>query len=193
MKKLKSMRLGITKSQTRPEAVREYVILRLRVEEINHLDYLLLGLKRKGVVIPDDSPYSTEDLANTVRTCFLGWFATLTDRDEKAVYAFDCLFNLFPNWRIKIGIVQQSLEVCHEKLQAFRNNVAFHARSDIAAQFSVRMGLRGDDATLDIQNAIKSFKGLMVSLTAEESKAIPELPSAVKKMGVSHMPAFSRL
>lgn len=130
MKKSKSVR-RTTKSQTRPEAVKEYVILRLRAEEIIHLDYLLVELKR--ITLPKDSLYSTEDLANTVRTCFMGWFATLTDRDQRAIYAFDCLFNLFPKRRTKIGVAQQSLEACHEKLQEFRNNVAFHTRSDIRA------------------------------------------------------------
>ncbi len=184
--------IGTTKNLTRPEAVEEYVILRLRVEEIRHLDYLLLGLKHNRITLPDDSPYSTLDLANTVRTCFMGWFASLTDKDERAIYSFDSLFTLFPKRGIEIGTVQQTLEVCHRKLQAFRNNVAFHIRSDITAHVQVRMGLRSEDSMLDIQNAIRDFKRLMETLIGEELTAIPELPKALEKMRVNHMPAFSR-
>jgi hypothetical protein len=183
---------GTTKDLTRPQAVEEYLILRLRVEEIRHLDYLLLGLKRNHIALAADSPYSTLDLANTVRTCFMGWFATLTDKDERAVYAFDCLFTLFPKRRVEIGIVQQTLEVCHRKLQAFRNNVAFHVRSNITAHVQARMGLRSEDSMLDIQNAIRDFKRLMESLISEELTTIPEMALALEQMHVNHMPAFSR-
>jgi hypothetical protein len=192
MKKTKPPHTGPTKSQTREKAVSEYVILRLRAEELNHLDYLLVGLAHGRITLSVDSPFSTRDLANTVRTCFLGWLATLTDKDERALYPFNCLFTLFYNRRTQIGRVQQALEVLHSKLQAFRNNVGFHARSDMAAHFQVRRGLQDEDAKLDVQNAIKEFKQLMEILISEELDVIPELPRTLEAMHLSHMPAFSR-
>jgi hypothetical protein len=192
MKNAKSQHRGPTKSQTREEAVKEYVMLRMRVDEFNHLDYLLLGLKHKRIALPNDSPHSTLDLANTVRTCLVGWLATLTDKDDRVIYAFNCLLHLFPKRRLDIGVVQDSLEAIHGKLQAFRSNVAFHARSDIYAHFHVRKSLQAEDAKGGLEKKIKGFKRLMEILISEELEAIPELPTVLKKMGVSHMPAFSR-
>ena len=188
----RSFHTGPTKSLTREEAVNEYVVLRLRAEEFRHLDYLLVGLAHKRIVLPEDSPFSSADLANTVRTSFMGWLSTLTDKDERVVYPFNCLFTVFPNRGMEISRVQLTLEVCHDKLQAFRSNVAFHARSDISAHFRVRMGLQDEDTKLDLANAINDFKRLMDTLISEELEAIPELPRLIEEMRLSHMPAFTR-
>jgi hypothetical protein len=183
---------GPTKSLTREEAVNEYVVLQLRVEEFKHLDYLLVGLRHNRIALPENSPFPSADLANTVRTSFMGWLATLTDKDERVVCPFNCLFVLFPNRRMEVGRVQLTPEVCHDKLQAFRSNVAFHARSDISAHFRVRMGLQDEDTKLDLGNTINDFKRLMDTLISEELKTIPELPRIIEEMHLSHMPAFTR-
>jgi len=48
--------------------------------------------------------------------------ATLTDKDGRAVYMFDCLLALFPERRMEIIKGQLSLEAVHQSLQQFRNN-----------------------------------------------------------------------
>jgi hypothetical protein len=192
MKKAKPLWMGARKTLTRSNAINEYVVLRLRAEEIDRLDYLLKGLKYKRIGLPEDSPYSTEDLADAVRTCFFGWFATLTDINDKAVYAFNCLLTLFPARRARIINVQVSLEACRDELQQFRNNVAFHARADITAHIRARKELQDSDTFPDLLFAIKSFKKLMDDLIGEELKAIPELPNILERMNVIHHPIFSR-
>ena len=184
--------MGARKTLTRSNAINEYVVLRLRTEEINRLDYLLKGLKYKRIGLPEGSPYSTEDLADSVRTCFFGWFASLTDVNHRAVYAFNSLLILFPERRAKIINVQVSLEACREQLQQFRNNVAFHARADITAHIQARKELQDSDTFPDLLFAIKSFKKLMDDLINEELKAIPELPTALEQLNVIHHPIFSR-
>ena len=183
--------MGATKTLTRPRAIEEYVVLRIRTDEINRLDYLLKALKHERIALLDDSPYSTADLADTIRTCFMGWFATLTDKDDRAVYAFNCLFTLFPDRKARIVKVQLSLEACHDELQQFRSNVAFHARSEITAHFQARSRLQQDDTRVDLVFAINDFKRLMELLINEELKVIPELPGVLKQMHVSHLRAFS--
>lgn len=175
---------------SRSEAVEQYVILRLRVEDINRLDYLLNGLHDRPVSVPPDSPYSAKDLKDTVRTSLLGWLATLTDRDPKTVYAFDPLLALFPDRRSEIITAQIELEACHAALQRFRNNVAFHSRSDVAAQISARLALREEDTFLDVVSALHRFQKLMNDLRQEELKLIPELPRELARLGVSRHPAF---
>src|SRR5260370_32197736 len=101
--------MGAKKTLTRSQAIEEYVILRLRFEDIKRLDYLLHALHHKRITLPEDSPFSYGDLADTVRTCFFGWFATLTDQDGRAVYAFNSLLALFPHRKAQIVSVQLSL------------------------------------------------------------------------------------
>src|SRR6267143_650354 len=96
MQKPGAVRMGGRKSLSRTEAIEQYVILRVRVYELKRLDYLLKGLKHNRNTLPTESPFSTRELADVVRTCFFGWLATLTDRDGRAIYAFDCLLSLFP-------------------------------------------------------------------------------------------------
>ena len=183
--------MGARKSLSRNEAIEEYVILRLRTEDINRLDYLLNALYDKRITPPADSPFAAQDLKDTVRTSFLGWFATLTDRDGRAIYAFDCLFVLFPERKAQIIKAQLSLEAIHEKLQQFRNNVAFHSRGKVAAQITARMNLRDEDTYLDLVSAIHDFQNLMKTLRAEELTAIPELPKMLEQLHVNLHPAFA--
>ena len=88
--------IGATKKLSRSEAIEQYIILRLRTEDINRLDFLVKGLDDRSIVLPRGSPFSGKDLKDTARTAFLGWLASLTERDRRTVYAFDCLFVLFP-------------------------------------------------------------------------------------------------
>lgn len=183
--------MGARKSLTRTEAIEQYVILRLRTEDINRLDFLVNALYDKSITLPPGSPFSTQDLKDTVRTAFFGWFASLTDRDGRAIYAFDCLFALFPERKAQIIKVQLSLEAVHDKLQQFRNNVAFHARGKVAAHIAARMNLRDEDTYLDLVSAIHDFQNLMKTLRTDELSAIPELPRAVEQLRVNLHPAFA--
>jgi hypothetical protein len=193
MQKPGAVWMGSKKTLSRPEAVEQYVILRMRVDELKRLDYLLKALKYNKITLPTDSPFTSRELADVVRTCFFGWLATLTDRDSRAIYAFDCLLNLFPARNGEIIKAQISLEVCHDGLQQFRNNVAFHSRSEIEAHIQARMRLRDDDVFLDLTSAVSDFLRLMELLTSEELEAIPELPSTLEQMRVSHLPSFKQV
>ena len=183
--------MGARKSLSRAEAIEQYVVLRLRTEDLNRLDFLLNGLYGQRITLPSDSPFSTKDLKDTVRTAFFGWFASLTDRDKRAVYAFDCLLTLFPERRTQIIKTQVSLEAVHDKLQQFRNNVAFHARSKVSDHIAARMNLKDENTYLELVSAIHDFQGLMTTLRAEELTAIPELPKVLQELGVNLHPAFS--
>ena len=190
--RLKPLWIGARRNLDRSEAIEQYIILRLRTEDLNRLDFLVNAFYDKRITPPSDSPFSTEDLKDTVRTAFLGWFATLTDRNGRAVYAFDCLLTLFPERRPQIIKAQVSLEAVHEKLQQFRNNVAFHARAKLSAQIAARMSLRDEDTYLDLISAIHDFQNLMRMLRAEELNAIPELPQLLEQLHVNHHPAFAQ-
>jgi len=182
--------VGRTLQLRRHEAVEQYIILRLRAEDIKRLDYLLKELRSGHISLPDGAPFSHADLADTVRTAFFGWFATLTDRHGHAVYAFNPLLTLFPQRRSQIIKVQVELEACTPALQQFRNNVAFHARSSLSAHFKARQALRHEDTYLDLVSAIQDFISLMSILAKEELESIPELLEELKKLRIDKHPAF---
>ncbi len=178
---------------SREEAIEHYILLRLRVEDIKRLGYLVESLYNGAIQLPSDAPFTSADLKDTARTAFFGWFATLTDKDDRAVYAFDPLLVLFPQRRVQIINVQLECEACHGVLQQFRNNVAFHSRAEVTAQIEVRRALQGDDARVDLTFARKNFTRLMEDLTLAELIAIPELPKMLAEFRLSRHLAFANL
>lgn len=186
--------MGKKTSLTRQQAVEQYILLRLRAEEIKRLAYLVEGMYGDGKIqLPPDAPFSRLDLKDIARTAFYGWFATLTDNDPRAVYAFDPLWELFPNEDSHILKVQVECEACHEVLQQFRNTVAFHNRAELEAHFKARRALMDDGNLMNLDFARKDFLRLMEKLKEIELQAIPELPKVVAEMGLSHHPAFANL
>ncbi len=178
---------------SREEAIERYILLRLRAEDVKRLSFLVEGLYGKTIQLPNNSPFTHADLKDTVRTAFFGWLATLTDKDGRAVYAFDPLFVLFPDKRAQISLVQLECQACHGVLQQFRSNVAFHSRAKLAAHIKARRALREENTFLDLESARGDFQRLMTGLIAEELSAIPELPGKLAEFGVSHHPAFANV
>jgi hypothetical protein len=184
---------GQRTEMTREEAVERYILLRLRFEDIKRLAFLVEKLYAREIQLPDGSPFTHADLKDTARTAFFGWFATLTDKDGRAVYAFDPMLVLFQNQRHRTLQVQSQCEACHAVLQQFRSNVAFHSRADVSAQIEAHRALIGDDTFPDLQFAREDFFKLMAVLIAEELSAIPELPAKLAEFGISRHPAFANL
>lgn len=178
---------------SREEAIERYILLRLRFEDIRRLSFMVEGFYDRTIQLRPDTPFTYRDLKDTARTAFFGWFATLTDKDGRAVYAFDPLFFLFPGRRDQINLVQLECEACHGVLQQFRSNVAFHSRADVAAQIKARRALREDDTFLDLESARVDFRKLMTDLISDELRDIPELPGKLVEFGVSHHPAFANV
>ncbi len=178
---------------SREEAIERYILLRLRAEDVKRLSFLVEALHGKTILLPSNSPFTHADLKDTARTAFFGWFATLTDKDGRAVYAFDPLLVLFPEKRAQIILVQRECEACHGVLQQFRSNVAFHSRAELAAHIKARRALREENTFLDLQSARVGFQRLMTDLIAEELSAIPELPGKLTEFGVSHHPVFANV
>ena len=185
------MRTGATKKLTRTEAIEEYVVFRIRAEEIIALDYLLHGFKIGPIPFPENAPVSKKLVVDTVRTCFFAWFASLTDRHEKSVYPFNCLLALFEHRRAQIISVQNVLEACHSKLHEFRNNVGPHVRSSVAAHIKARRQLQNRDNFNDLMSAIGGFRRLLKTLKAEEAVMIPELAETLEKLGVTQLTTFA--
>jgi hypothetical protein len=178
---------------SREKAIEHYILLRLRAEEIKRLSFLVEGLYEGTIQLPVEAPFTRSDLKDTARTAFFGWFATLTDKDDRAVYAFDPLLVLFPDKRAQIIKVQLECESCHRVLQQFRNNVAFHSRSEFDVYIKARRALTELDTSLDLESARKDFQRLMAELITEETSAIPELPNILIEWGISRHPVFANV
>jgi hypothetical protein len=187
------MSCGQENQMSRDEAIERYILLRLRTEEIKRLGFLVEGLHAKIIQLPKGSAYTHDDLKDAVRTAYFGWLATLTDKDERALYAFDPLFILFPGQQDQIAVVKQKCEACHAVLQQFRNTVAFHSRAKFAAHINARRALREKDTFLALRSARRNFEQLMNDLIGEELIAIPELQLKLSEFCVSHHPAFANV
>jgi hypothetical protein len=184
---------GQRTEMSREEAIESYISLRLCTEDLMRLGFLVEGLHAGTIQLHTESRFTHADLKDTARTAFFGWFAKLTDKDGRAVYAFDPLFVLFPSRRAQITAVQQQCEKCHRVLQQFRGNVAFHSRAQIQAQIQARQALR-DSATFQaLEFARVNVQQLMTDLIAEEFSVIPELPERIAQFGVAHHPAFRNM
>lgn len=180
---------------SREEAIERYILVRLRAPEIKRLAFLVEELSgpHGRVEVAQDAFFSRADLRDAVRTAFFGWFATLTDTDSRAVYAFDPLWVLFPGHGNQILKVQVECEACYEVLQQFRNAVAFHNSAELSAHFKARQALMEEGNWMNLEFARKDFLRLMEGLMAEELKLIPELPNAVTNLRLSHHSAFANL
>jgi len=178
---------------SREEAIERYILLRLRTEDIRRLGFLLEGLHDGSIQLPAGALHGYPDLTDTVRVAYWGWFASLTDKDSRAVYAFDPLLSLFPNHRPQIIKVQHECEACHPALQQFRNNVAFHNRAAVSAHIAARKRLQDADTSMELTFARKDFLRLMADLATVELTAIPELSQRLAELKVVHHSAFANI
>jgi hypothetical protein len=188
---MQNQKAGTTRTLNYLEAVEQYIVLRSRAEEIARFDFLFQALKTNRMSPPAGSPFSAAELADAVRTAFLGWFTSLMDRGGQAIYAFNCLYRLFPYRERDIRKCEMSLEACAPELRLFRNNVAFHARKEITEHIRSRQAMRGD-AFIQFVSAVREFRELQRTLEEEELTAIPELRSILEQFGVAHLPVFAR-
>jgi hypothetical protein len=173
------------------EATEAYILLRLRFEEIKRMGFLVQGLHRRAVSLPSGALFTHDELRDAIRTAFFGWFATLTDKDGRAVYAFSPLLTLFRHRESQIVAVQKQCEKCHVVLHRFRGNVAFHNRRDVRAQIDARKALLSNFP--DVDAAMKNFGQLMTDLIAEELQFVPHLPAKLAEFDLAHHSAFKNV
>jgi hypothetical protein len=186
--------LGQKNQMSRDEAIECYILVRLLAEDIKRLSFLVEGLYRGTIQVPNGAPFTRDDLKDTARTAFFGWLAKLTDQDDRAIYVFDPLLVLFPGRRSQIIKVQSECEECHSVLQQFRNNVAFHSRSKLVAHIEARRALvKPEDTFLNLESARKDFLRLMDELISDELSAIPELAGTLARLDASHDVALAKI
>ena len=136
----------------RREAVERYVLLRLRVEDIKRLVYLVENYPGKTIRLSKDAPFTLEDLKVTARTALYGSLAVISDRDGRAAYIFDPLLSLFPRKTAGIVKVEATCERCHQALQRFR---PYRGRAD--AQIEAHRVLGDQDTFLEIDKELFLF------------------------------------
>jgi len=85
---IRPLTIGARKTLNRVEAIEQYIFFDCEQKTLTDSTFWLNALYEDRIPLPTESPFSTKDLKDTVRTAFLGWFATLTDKDGRAVYMF---------------------------------------------------------------------------------------------------------
>jgi hypothetical protein len=86
----------------RKDALRRYLIYRMKLTELIHLHLLWCAL-HEGAFVPENIlDHDGEDFALSVRTAFLGWLCTILDQSSDGLNVFDLWRLLFPKHREKI-------------------------------------------------------------------------------------------
>jgi hypothetical protein len=172
----------------RKKIIDEYIVSRLRFCELQRLDYLLDILKYKKVSLPSSTPYTNDDLADTVRTALFGWFASLLDLQSDSLNVLRVWRALFPQFRGDIERLEQTIAPHEKALKGFRNKTAFHADKTIEAHFDVRQELR--KSIIELRGAIHDFIEFSNELQKIENQLIPELATKLQETALMNHPAF---
>jgi hypothetical protein len=123
------------------KTLEEYWSLRVRVRDFIHLALLWHRVTDGPDPLAGYPTHGPDQLADTLRTATLGWFASLVDPHPNALNAFRIWRRIFPLRKLEIKAVEAALRPHNESIQAFRNNVAFHSSKSVEQQLQARAGI----------------------------------------------------
>jgi len=160
----------------RKDALRRYMLYRMKSLELLHL-YLIYGdLTEHGHIPPNELGHQGRDFADSVRTVLISWLATFVDQSQDGMNVFDLWRLLFPKHRDEIERVWNELEPQMELIKNFRDRVGFHADTPLRF-FAARDRISGRNPKLAA--ALKSFMGLQILLFRQEDEELPDfVPTA---------------
>src|SRR5581483_2368845 len=154
----------------RRDALRRYIVFRVKAIEFLDLGALWQGLKKK-----EFSPYTPvnrtqDDFAWSIRTVVLSWFALFIDKNGMDV--IDLWKELFPKHRAEIERVSAEIEPVWIIIRAFRDRAGFHG--DKPRLFFAARGEVIANVT-EVTAAVAKFEGLFRRLLKAEPAELPEL------------------
>jgi hypothetical protein len=160
---------GIAEKMRR-DALRRYIIFRIKAIEFLDLGVLWQGLKRKEFLPYTPVNRTADDFAWSIRTVVLSWFALFIDKNGMDV--IDLWKELFPKHRAEIEEVWTDIQPIWRIVRGFRDSAGFHA--DKPRRF---FGSRGEVIAhvKDVSSAVDKFERLFRKLLKVESSELPEL------------------
>lgn len=160
--------------QMRRDALRRYIVFRIKAVKFLDLGALWQALKRKEISVYTPVGRTQDDVLWSMRTVILSWFALFIDKNGMNV--IELWRELFPTHKSKIDEVWSEIEPVWAVVRTFRDRAGFHADKP-RLFFAARAGVVGrvEETTV----AIEKFKGLFKKLLRAEKTELPELSSVV--------------
>jgi hypothetical protein len=119
----------------------------------------------------------------------IGLFASLMDKDYRAINVFDVWVELFPEKEQRIRELWKKIEPHIGFIRQFRGDVAFHANKNLAQYLETRGSLRAKRA--DVLTAMQEFWALAAELMREQDKALPKLSADIEPVLKKAVPSAS--
>lgn len=160
----------------RQDALRRYLIYRMKLLELLHLHLLWQDLSTGHVPI-NQLGHEAIDFANSIRTASLSWFVTIVDQSKGGMNVFDLWRLLFPRFRQRVDSVWAQIEPQWKYLREFRDKVGFHADTPLNF-FRARAGI--DDHVEEIAKALQTFLALATELMRKEDTELPDFVPEVE-------------
>lgn len=160
----------------RKDALRRYMVYRMKLLELNHL-HLLWAALAEGYAPNNRMGQKGCDFAETVRTAALSWFVTLVDKRD-GLNVFDLWRSLFPKDRAKVDAAWAAVEPQWKYLRDFRNKVGFHADKPLnfyRAQADIF------EHQEEIEKAVQAFLTLADEFRKREDKELPDFVPEVEE------------
>ncbi len=146
-----------------------YLVYRVKLNELIHLNFLFDDLNRKESV----SGLDAKVVAETLRTAVIAWFCTIVDK--RGLNIFDLWIRIYPQYQKRIRLVRLAIYPHVQLIRAFRDKAAFHAERNFSDFLKPRLELLKE--TKPIVKALQHFLKLAEFLMRREEVAIPRLSS----------------
>lgn len=147
---------------TQDEAFEEYLVYQIRLFEYMQMFQIELDILEERYQ-PKVLGHGRAEFATTVRNYLTGIFASLMDKQGKALNVFDVWVQLYPDGRkAEIVRVWKAIEPTVTTITEFRNNVAFHTNKSLVEYLKIR----GDfyEKRGEVVKAMQEFWGLAATL-----------------------------
>src|SRR5215471_12294884 len=109
----------------REDALRRYIVFRMKAIEFLDLGVLWQGLKRNEFLPYTPVNRTVHDFAWSIRTMVLSWFALFIDKNGMDVIPL--WKELFPKHRAEIEKVWSEIQPVWKTVRGFRDSAGFHA------------------------------------------------------------------
>jgi hypothetical protein len=113
------------------------------------------------------------EFTGAVLNAWVGWFASLTDKNRDTLDVFDVWNTLYPHKERRIKETWEKIKPHIGLISDYRNNAAFHVNKNARKYRETREEFaRHKDEIID---AIMNFRDLAVELLREQKTILPDL------------------
>jgi hypothetical protein len=160
----------------RRDALRRYLVFRMKLIEVFHFSLLWAPLSRERFVPENVMGHQGRDFAASVRTAMLGWFCTIVDQSDGGLNIFHIWRELFPKHRKRIDRLWKEIEPHWQILRTFRDKCAFHADTP-RNYFAAKQKILDNP---QVAKAVQDFLDLTKFFINKEDEELPDFVPEVE-------------